>query len=95
MSDILKNADNNPLFRPAINTAISLLTESARILKEIGVDVTPQLTSVLQAISKQLADAAYEATDLDALLAEAQALGDDVVKTKTKKRQSPETFGKA
>lgn len=92
MSNIIKNVEKNPLFRLTINTAISLLTECANMLRRIGVDVTPEITSVLQAVNKQLADAAYEATDLGALLVEAQALGDDVVKAK-EERQTPETFG--
>jgi hypothetical protein len=57
------------------------LIDSARLLTSVGVDVNELITLALKNVNQQLNGAAYEITDLDALLQEAQAMGDEVVKT--------------
>ena len=79
MRDKLREAAKSPLFRLTMSAGINSLTFAARTLSSIGIDVTDDVKVALQSINQQLNDAAYEITDLDELLKEAQAIGDEVV----------------
>ena len=57
--------------------------EAVKIKKETGLDIQHEIRKrieeALKSINLQLAGAAYEITDLDVLLQEAQAIGDEIV----------------
>lgn len=71
----------DPLFKLTLMYGVNGLIESSRVLTSLGIDVTKLIAQALKDTNSQLSDAAYEITDLDALLQEAQAIGDDFVET--------------
>lgn len=79
MRDTLLRAIRDPYFKTNLLHGVNGLIESARILTRIGIDVNKLVMLALKDINSQLNDAAYEITDLDALLKESQAIGDEVV----------------
>lgn len=79
MRDNLKRAAGEPYFKLTLMLGVNGLIEAARVLSSIGIDVNALVEEALKSINSQLTDAAYEMTDLDGLLKEAQAIGDDVV----------------
>ncbi len=80
MRDRLRDAVKDPYFRLTLMVGIHGLIDAARHLSSIGIDVNEFITQALKDVSLQLNDAAYAVTDLDALLNEARAIGDEVVK---------------
>lgn len=75
MGDSLKKAAQTPYFQQAVSVAIQSLIGAAQILSSVGIDITKDTTDALRSIHSQLTAAAYEVTDLDELLKQAQALG--------------------
>lgn len=86
MRDKIREAAKSPLFRLTMLAGINSLTSAARTLSTIGIDVTKDVEQALQTINQQLSEAAYAETDLDELLKEAQAIGDEVEKTPSVKK---------
>jgi hypothetical protein len=81
MRDKLRGSVSDPYFRLTLMLGVNGLIDASRQLTSIGIDVNKLITLALKDISSQLNNAAYEITDLDALLQEAQAIGDEVVET--------------
>jgi hypothetical protein len=81
MRDKLRRAIPDPYFKLTLMIGINGLIDSARHLISIGIDVNPIISEAVREINLQLSAAAYEITDLDALLQDAQAIGDEIVKT--------------
>jgi hypothetical protein len=79
MRDSLKKAAESPYFQLTMSVGINNLLAAAKILSSIGIDVNHLITQALQSINEQLTDAAYSVTDLDELLKQAQAIGDEEV----------------
>lgn len=88
MRDSLKKAAQSPYFQLTMSVGINNLLAAAKILSSIGIDVNDLITQALQSINDQLTDAAYSVTDLDELLQQAQAIGDEVVEESEKKSQT-------
>lgn len=82
MRDKLRGSISDPYFRLTLMLGVNGLIDAGRQLTSIGIDVNKLITLALKDVSLQLNDAAYEITDLDALLRESQAIGDEVVETK-------------
>lgn len=81
MRDLLRGSVKDPYFRLTLMLGVNGLIDASRQLTSIGIDVNTLIEQALKDISSQLNDATYEITDLDALLSEAQAVGDEVVET--------------
>ena len=79
MRDILKRAAGDPFFKLTLMLGVNGLVEAARVLHSLGIDVNDLIEQALSSINSQLTGVAYEMTNLDELLAEARAIGDDVV----------------
>lgn len=98
MGDSLNKAAQTPYFQQAVSVGIQSLIGAAQILSSVGIDITKNTAETLRAIHSQLTAAAYEVTDLDALLKTAQDIGNEVVAQKKKEirvsrpeRESPGT----
>ena len=81
MRDKLVRAVEDPLFKQTLMLGVEGLISSSQTLMLVGIDVNELITLALQSVNSQLNAAAYEITDLDALLQEAQMMGDEVVET--------------
>ena len=89
MRESLQIAAKSPYFQLTMSVGIQNLLAAAKVLSSIGVDVNVYIEEALKSINHQLTDAAYESTDLDELLEQAQAIGDEVAE------KSEETTGNA
>ena len=79
MRDSIKNAVQTPYFQLAVSIGIQSLLGAAQTLSSVGIDITGNVADTLRKIHSQLTDAAYEVTDLDELLRQAQDIGRDKV----------------
>jgi len=97
MRDSLQKAASTPYFKLAVDVGLQNLISAAQVFSSVGIDISTHITGALQAIHSQLSDAAYEVTDLDELIEQAQAIGDSKVVTQEKEirppREDGETFG--
>ena len=76
MRDSLRLAAKSPHFQLTMSHGINNLLAAAKLLSSIGIDVTDPLADALRSINAQLTDAAYDVTDLDKLLEEANSIGE-------------------
>jgi len=91
MRDKLLSAIRDPYFKLTLMLGVNGLTDAARHLSSVGINVNDLISEALKSINLQLSDAAYEITDLDALLQEAQAIGDEIVETPQQTKQGTVT----
>jgi hypothetical protein len=78
---ILHKAASMSTFKVAASIGIQNLLAAARILSSIGLDINTEIAKILESLNLQLMSAAYEVTNLDDLLRQARAIGDEIVKT--------------
>lgn len=91
MSDeILKRAAKHPLFQPTFAAALSSITHGSQLLISLGIDVSEDAERLLKRVEEILRDATYDSLNLDELLKEAQAIGDDLGKEE-KRETGPST----
>jgi len=77
MRDKLLNAVKSQHFKLTLMLGTNGLIESAQILTSLGLDVNEFVTQALKSINVQLNSAAYDITDLEKLLEEAQDIAND------------------
>ena len=80
MSDILNKSAKHPLFKSTLATGLAGITSGAQLLISLGIDVSNETIAVLKKIEEILRDATYNSIDLDGLLSDAQAIGDEIEK---------------
>jgi hypothetical protein len=89
----LKLAAKNPYFQQAVSVGIQNLLAAAQVLSSVGIKITSNIADTLREIHVQLTDAAYEVTNLDELLKQAQEIGrNEVVAQKKEIRTRPGTL---
>jgi len=79
MRDKLIQSAHEESFREDLMSGVNGLILAARILTSLGVDVNYFVTQALEAVNAQINGVAYEVSNLDELLKQAQAIGDEVV----------------
>ena len=80
MRDKLIQSVHEDSFREDLMSGVNGLIQAARILTSLGIDVNCFITQALENVNSQINGIAYEVSNLDELLLEAQNLGDEVVK---------------
>ena len=91
MRDRLIQAAKDPSFKLILNLSLQNLITASRSLSAMGIDIREDVRSALQSISDQVTLAAYDVTNLDALLEESQAIGDQNIVQKKKTRPPART----
>ena len=91
MDKLLKSVARHPLFKPTFAAGLSHITTGIQLLMSLGIDIEDEGRELLQKIEAVLRNTAYDSINLDELLKQAQAIGDDFGKTR-KSEKSPETF---
>jgi len=90
MSDeILKKAAQHPLFQPTFAAAMSSITHGSQLLLTLGINVTDETEQLLKRVEEILREATSASLNLDELLEEARAIGDEFGKKAEKEKNSP------
>ena len=90
MSEIIKATSNHPLFKPTLFAGVTSIVSGAKSLILLGFQIDAETVALLKQVEAQLRGVAYDSTNLDELLAHAQAMGDDLGKTR---EENPQAFG--